>query len=39
MVWGRVAYKDNLLAESAGNSEEVKLKILFIFMTLDRNVK
>ncbi len=27
MVWGRVAYDDNLLVESAGNTEELELKM------------
>ena len=27
MVWGRVAYDDNLLAESAGNSEDLQIKM------------
>jgi hypothetical protein len=27
MVWGRVTYDDNLLTESAGNAEELQLKM------------
>ena len=27
MVWGRITYDDNLLAESAGNTEELQIKM------------
>ena len=27
MVWGRITYEDNLLAESAGNAEELQIKM------------